>query len=75
MSQTPLQVQEQNQQGRMSQSETRLVSLRQRGFVGGQKVHGLVEIEEGAGGFPEAEKKCQLLAPGPGGNAFPVWTI
>ncbi len=58
-SQLPPHVQEQNQQGRMSQSKTRLVSLRQRGFVRGQKVHGLVEIEKGAGGFPEAEKKRQ----------------
>ncbi len=39
----------------MSQGKTCLVSLGQRGFVRGQEMHGLVEIEKGAGGFPETE--------------------
>ena len=52
-------VQEQNQQRRMSQRKTRLVGLRQRGFVRRQKVHGLVEVEKCPGGFPEAKKKGQ----------------
>ena len=43
----------------MSQSETRPVGIRPREFVGGQEVHGLVEIEERAGGFPETEQERQ----------------
>ena len=43
----------------MSQIETCLVRLQQRGFVGGQKVHGLVQIKKRPRGLPQSQQERQ----------------